>query len=50
MTEEISACDELEYVLDLMADFDLSPADNLQSLIDALGAEAEEDDESSDDE
>ena len=46
MSEEtINASDELEYVRDLMADLELSPSDSLQSLIDALEAEAEDDDE-----
>jgi hypothetical protein len=46
MSEEmISASDELEYVRDLMADLELSPSDSLQSLIDALEAETEDEDE-----
>ena len=46
MSEEtISASDELEYVRDLMADLELSPSDSLQSLIEALEAEAEDEDE-----
>jgi len=46
MSEEmISANDELEYVRDLMSDLELSPTDSLQSLIDALEAEAEDEDE-----
>ena len=43
--ETISASDELEYVLDLMADLDLSPSDKLQTLIDALEAEADDEPE-----
>lgn len=39
----LTTSDELDYILDLMADLDLSPTDNLQNVIDALKAEADDD-------
>ena len=40
--ETITAAEELEYILDLMSDLDLSPKDKLQDLINSLEAEAED--------